>query len=76
VLESLKDGSLYKGYTDNLKRRFLEHNQKRGGSCTSKHAPFKINYYESFLEKADAAKSERFFKIGYGREVLRDRLGN
>ncbi len=77
VLESLKDGALYKGYTDDLKRRFLsEHNRKRGGSYTKKHAPFKLIYYEAYLEKADAMKSERFFKTGYGREVLNDKLEN
>lgn len=31
VLESLQGAVWYKGSTDNLKRRFLEHNQKRGG---------------------------------------------
>lgn len=76
VLESVKDGSLYTGYTDNLQRRVNEeHNKKRGGNYSGKHAPYKLIFYEAFLEKADAAKAEKFFKSGYGREVLKDKIG-
>ena len=77
ILESLKDQTLYKGYTDNLKRRINdEHNKKRGGAFTSKHGPYKLIFYEAFIEKADAIKAEKFFKSGYGREVLKDKLEN
>lgn len=75
VLESLKDFTLYKGHSDDLKRRvFEEHNQKRGGSYTKKHAPFKLIYYEAYIEKTDAIRAERFFKTGYGREILKGKL--
>ena len=77
VLESLKDGSLYKGHTKDLKRRVgEEHNKRRGGAFTSKHAPYRLIYYEGYLEKADAVKSENFLKTGYGREVLKEKLTN
>ena len=74
VIESLKNSKWYKGYTGNLKRRFAEHNQKRGGSFTKKMAPFKLIYYEAYLEKTDAADAERFYKTGYGREILKGKL--
>ena len=76
VLESLKNKSLYTGYTNDLRRRFEEHNQKRGGEYTSKHGSYKLIFYEAFLEKKDAMKAEEFFKSGYGREVLKDKLEN
>jgi putative endonuclease len=76
VLESLKNGSLYTGYTDNLKRRFGEHNTKRGGAYTSKAGPYKLIFYEAFIEKKDAEKAEKFFKSGYGREVFKNKLEN
>ncbi len=77
VLESVKDGSLYKGHTNDLKRRVSEeHNKKRGGVYSKKHAPYKVIYYEAYLEKTDAVKSELFFKTGYGREVLKDKLAS
>jgi len=77
VLESLKDQTLYKGHTDDLKRRLLdEHNKKRGGAYSKKHAPFKVIYYEAYIEKTDEVKAELFFKTGYGREVLKGKLEN
>ncbi len=77
TLESLKNGSLYKGLTDNLKRRIEdEHNKKRGGVYTGKHGPYKLIYYEAYLEKPDAVKAEKFFKTGYGREILKNKLEN
>ncbi len=76
VLMSLKNKRLYTGFTNDLKRRFKEHNEKRGGVYTSKAGPFEIIFYEAYLNKKDAMKAERFFKTGYGREVLNDKLEN
>ena len=76
VLESLKNGRLYTGRTNDLKRRFKEHNSKKGGVYTSNNSPFKLIFYEAYLNKKDAVEAELFFKSGYGREVLRDKLKN
>ena len=76
VLESLKNGSLYIGYTDNLKRRFKEHNEGRGGAYTKKNGKWKLVFYEAYIEKKDAIKSEIFYKSGYGKEVLKGKLSN
>ncbi|HPN96562.1 MAG TPA: GIY-YIG nuclease family protein [Candidatus Moranbacteria bacterium] len=74
VLESLKNKRIYTGFTNNLKRRFIEHNTRKGGHYSSRNAPFKLLFYEAFINKRDAEKSEKFFKTGYGREVLKDKL--
>jgi putative endonuclease len=74
VLKSQKNGRLYIGSTDNLKRRFLEHNKGIGGVYTSNNRPFDLIYYEGFISYKDAKNSERFYKTGYGREVLKDKL--
>jgi putative endonuclease len=71
ILESQKNKRLYVGITDNLKRRIAEHNSGRGGEYTRKNCPFKLIFYEAYLEKNDAIRAEKFFKSGYGREVLR-----
>ena len=76
TLFSLKSKRLYTGYTGNLKRRIIEHNNLRGGSYTSKNAPFKLVHYEAFLQKTDAQKQELFYKSGYGREVLKEKIKN
>jgi putative endonuclease len=76
VLKSEKNGKLYIGMTGNLKRRLDEHNKKIGGKYTKNNGPFKLIYYEAFLNKKDATKDELFFKSGYGREVLRGKIKN
>lgn len=76
VLESSKNGLHYTGSTNNLRQRFSDHNSKRGGKYTGRNAPFKLIFYEAYLEKADALKAEKFFKTGYGREVLKEKLAS
>ena len=74
ALQSEKNKRLYIGFTSNLKRRLREHNEGVGGVYTKKNGPFKMIFYEAFNDKQDAARDERFFKTGYGREVLKDKL--
>jgi len=74
VLMSRKNKSLYIGYTGNLKQRVQEHNAKQGGTYTKKNAPFDLVFYEAFLEKKDATKQELFYKSGYGRKILHDKI--
>ncbi|MFA6428082.1 MAG: GIY-YIG nuclease family protein [Candidatus Buchananbacteria bacterium] len=74
VLQSLKNKRLYTGLTGDLKRRFGEHNAKQGGKYTSKVAPFKLIYYEAYLNKPDASAAEKFYKSGYGREVFKEKV--
>jgi len=40
--------SYYKGFTNDLKRRFQEHLSGMGAKYTVKHKPVKIVYYETF----------------------------
>ncbi len=70
VLRSLRDKKLYIGFTNDLKKRFNEHER---GLCKSTRyrAPFEIIYYEEFSERSEAAKREKFFKTGKGREFLK-----
>lgn len=73
-LQSLKNGKLYIGYTGDLKKRFAEHNKKSGGSFTRKNCPWKLIFYEAYVDKRDAQAMEQFYKSGYGREVLKGKL--
>ena len=57
VLKSKADGSIYVGYTDDLKRRLVEHNKRRNRSTKNK-APFQLVYYESYGAQADAKYRE------------------
>lgn len=74
VLKSEKNNRLYVGSTDNLKRRFSEHNSGIGGTYTRNNRPFVLIYYEAYLIYKDAQASEKFYKTGYGKEVLNGKL--
>lgn len=74
VLQSIKNNTLYTGITNDLKRRFSEHNRGHGGKYTEDNMPYELIFYEAYLNKKDAMKAEKFFKTGYGREVLKDKL--
>ena len=53
---------LYIGYTNDLKRRFMEHNS--GTSISTKHkAPFKLVYYEAYHSESDAKYLEDQLKL-------------
>ena len=70
ILKSKKNGKLYKGYTNDLKRRLKEH--KVGKSVfTKQNGPLELIYYEAFEKKEDARREEEFLKSGKGRERIK-----
>lgn len=73
VLISLKDQRLYTGFTTDLERRLKEHNQGQS-EATKNRRPFKLIYYEAYLEEAEAERRERYLKGGNGRAQLKIQL--
>lgn len=58
-----KDNSLYTGTTNNLCRRFMEHNfSDKGAKYTRSKRPLKLVLYKKFLTKSEALKEEIKFK--------------
>jgi len=70
ILQSQKDGSLYIGYSADLKVRLKQHNNGKS-SATKPHRPYKLVFYEAFLNKVDAENREKYLKSGYGRRSIR-----
>lgn len=68
VLKSTKNDKLYIGYTNNLKRRIFEHNNKLSLS-TKCHAPFSLVYYEAYVSMKDAKHRETMLKRFSGSYV-------
>ena len=56
------DGSLYTGITNDVERRFSEHQNKRGGHYTASHKVEKIVYTEKFETRGEALKREAEIK--------------
>jgi len=61
------DTSLYTGITTDLKRRFLEHKNGKGGHYTRAKQAKKIVYSEKHPDKSSALKREAEIK-GWSRE--------
>ena len=73
VLRSLKDSGFYIGYSVNLRKRIQEH--KEGFSfATSFRGPWRLIYYEAYLNQEDALGRERYLKSGFGRRFLKTQL--
>jgi putative endonuclease len=75
VIQSDSDTGLYIGMSGDLRRRFLEH-QSGESQSTKSRGPWKLIYYEAYLEKQDAAQRETFLKSGSGRRFLDKQLKN
>lgn len=52
------DGSLYCGITTDVKRRFKEHQQGKGGNYTRSHKVKKVVYTEKRKNRSEALKRE------------------
>jgi putative endonuclease len=71
VLRSAVKNMLYKGSTEDIQRRLLEHNSAMT-NFTSKYRPWELVYFETFPTRSEAIRSEKFFKTGRGREFLNE----
>jgi len=72
IIEDLKENCLYKGYTNNLKRRLKEHNQ--GLNFSTKNKKWRCIYYEACLNEKDAKRREKYLKTTQGNRLLKRRL--
>lgn len=70
ILQSQKDQSLYIGYTSDLKKRFREHNEGKS-LATKPFRPYRLIFYEAFLNRIDAKNREIYLKGGYGRKTIK-----
>jgi len=73
VLYSIKDKKLYIGYTVNLKERIIAH-RKGNVIATKTRGPFELVYYEACRNKQKAIQREKYFKTGFGRKFLKNRI--
>lgn len=75
ILQSLKNEKLYFGFTENLQKRFMEHNEGKNIS-TKLGKPWKLICYEAYLSKKDAMVREKYLKTGWGRKYIKKVLTN
>jgi len=68
-----KNSNFYIGYTNDLNKRYNQHQHGRVFATKSK-LPIRMIYYEACHRKYDATKRERYLKSGPGRKFLKNRL--
>jgi len=61
VLKSRKTGKSYFGITNDLKKRFNQHNSGLS-PATKPYVPWDLVYYEAYLSKSLAIERERIMK--------------
>ena len=66
----LKNGDIYKGLTNDPKKRIPEHEAGKVKS-TKYHLPVRFIGYEAYVLKSDAARREKFLKTTEGRRLLK-----
>lgn len=67
---------LYCGYTNNLKRRILEHRTNNKPHSFTRNENIELVYYEAHVNEKDAKNREKFLKTGWGRNYIRRILKN
>jgi len=73
LLESVKYGNLYIGYTSDLNKRLKEHNHGLNFS-TKPHRPWKLIFYEAYRNEKDAKRREDYLKTSQGGRLLKRML--
>ncbi len=70
ALKSENRNYIYVGLTDNIERRFNEH-QTGKNKTTGPYRPFKLIYSQTFETRLQARLKEKYLKSGVGKEFLK-----
>ena len=72
VLRSINFDRNYIGFTSNIDNRLKQHNSGKTRS-TRPYKPWEVLFYETYENKIDAIKREKYLKSGIGREYIKTR---
>ena len=73
VLISESDNKHYIGFTEDLAKRIEEHNNGLVDS-TKNRRPLRLVYFEACLDRSKAIAREKYFKTGFGRRFIKQRV--
>jgi len=69
AIKSTFKNYIYVGLTQDLERRLLRHNNGRE-KTTKPYKPYNLIHVEISSDRNEARKLEKYFKSGYGKEIL------
>jgi len=73
IIKSRKTNFIYKGITQDIEKRIAEHESGQNMSIKGR-APFDLIHVEVCNNREEARKYEKFFKTGWGREIIKEIL--
>lgn len=73
VIKSLVSDYWYTGVTVDLRKRFSQYQEGKGG-WSKRHRPYELIYYEACRNLEDATAREKYLKTGMGKRYLKNRL--
>ena len=73
VLSSLPRNYVYIGLTDNISRRFFQH-QTGKNKTTAPYRPFSLVHTENFQTRIEARVREKYLKSGSGKEWIKKNI--
>lgn len=73
IIRSVKNNYWYTGSTNNLRKRFNQH-QTGKSVWTKGRGPFELIYYEACKNDMDAKSREVYLKSGMGKRYIKNRL--
>ena len=71
IIQSLKTGEFYKGLTNNIDRRLSDHLSGKSNWGKIK-LPIRVVHVEMCSTRQEAREMEKYFKSGFGREIIRE----
>ena len=72
VLKSEENWRFYVGMTENVERRFVEHNSGKTKS-TKGYKPWKLFFKEEYETRLEARNREKYLKSGVGKEFIKEK---
>lgn len=73
ILQSKMTSGLYIGYTVDLKKRLIEHNNGLS-FATRPYRPWTLIFFEAYLNEQDAKRREKYLKTSQGSRLLKRML--
>jgi putative endonuclease len=70
ILQSLRNGDLYAGFSKDLKMRIKTHFNKEVHT-TKRMGEIRLIFYEAYLSEEDARRREKYFKTTKGKRALK-----
>ena len=74
LLSNKQNGYWYTGVTNDLRKRFKQHNDKLRKGWAAKRDPYTLMYYEACHDEDDARAREKYLKSGMGKKYIKNRL--